>query len=106
MFKMKYKIVITTVGNKKDAQDLAKKIVSSKLGACVQISKIKSYYSWKGNLEMSDEFRLVIKTIASKYNLLQNFILKNSKYDLPQIVSVNISKGYNKYLRWIDGELK
>ena len=103
---MKYIIVITTVGSKKDAENLAKKIVSLKLGACVQINKIKSYYSWKGNLEMSGEFRLMIKTIKGKYNLLQNFIIKNSKYDLPQIIAVNIEMGYNKYLNWIDRGLK
>ena len=63
---MKYIIVITTAGNKKDAKDLAKKIVSQKLGACVQINEIGSYYSWKGKLESSNEFRLMIKTKESK----------------------------------------
>ncbi|MEK6925969.1 MAG: divalent-cation tolerance protein CutA [Nanoarchaeota archaeon] len=103
---MKYIIVITTVGSKKDAEELAKKIVSSKLGACVQINEIKSYYAWKGNLEMSGEFRLMIKTTDDKYNLLQEFIIKNSEYDLPQIIAVNIEKGYDKYLNWIKEELK
>ena len=103
---MEHIIVITTVGNEEDAEDLAKKIVSSKLGACVQINKIKSYYAWKGNLERSDEFRLMIKTTKSKYGLLQKFIIKNSKYDTPEIISVNIENGYNEYLKWIDKELK
>ena len=103
---MEYIIVITTVGNEGDAEDLAKKIVSSKLGACVQINKIKSYYAWKGNLERSDEFRLMIKTTKSKYGLLQKFIIKNSKYDTPEIIFVNIENGYNEYLKWIDKELK
>lgn len=103
---MNYIIVITTAGNKKDAEDLARKIVFSKLGACAQISKIKSFYRWKGSLESSNEFRLMIKTTDSKYDLLQNFIIENSKYDLPQIVSVNVEKGYSKYLNWIDEETK
>ena len=103
---MEHIIVITTVGNEEDAEDLAKKIVSSKLGACVQINKIKSYYAWKGNLEMSGEFRLMIKTTKSKYDLLQKFIVKNSKYDTPEIISVNIESGDDEYLKWIDKELK
>src|SRR3989344_8517689 len=85
IFKMKFIIVITTVGNKKDAEELAEKIVSAKLGACVQISEIKSYYAWKGSLESSGEFKLMIKTMDKKYDLLKEFIIKNSKYDIPQI---------------------
>ncbi len=103
---MKYIIVITTVGSEKDAEDLAKKIISSKLGACVQIDEIKSYYNWKGNLEVSNEFRLMIKTTKNKYTLLQKFIIKNSKYDVPEVIAVNIEDGYDKYLKWIGEELK
>ena len=55
---------------------------------------------------MSGEFRLMIKTTKSKYGLLQKFIIKNSKYDIPEIISVNIENGYNEYLKWIDKELK
>ena len=103
---MKFIIVITTVGNKKDAEELAEKIVSAKLGACVQISEIKSYYAWKGSLESSGEFKLMIKTMDKKYDLLKEFIIKNSKYDIPQILAVNIGKGYDKYLDWVESELK
>ena len=103
---MKFIIVITTAGNKKDAEELAEKIVSAKLGACVQISEIKGYYAWKGSLEASEEFKLTIKTMDKKYNLLKEFIIKNSKYDLPQIVAINIEKGYDKYFDWAEGELK
>ena len=103
---MKNIIVITTVRSRNEAKELAKKIVLSKLGACVQVSKIKSYYKWKENLETSDEFRLMIKTVNKKYEALEKFILKNHKYDVPQIIAINISKGYDKYLNWINEETK
>jgi periplasmic divalent cation tolerance protein len=103
---MKYIAVITTVEREVDAQKLAEKIVKLKLGACAQISKIKSYYNWKGKIESSDEFRVIIKTVDGKYKALQDFIIKNSSYDLPQIIAVNIEKGSDKYLNWINEELK
>lgn len=103
---MKFIIVITTVGNKKDAEELAEKIVSAKLGACVQISEIKSYYAWKGSLDKAVEFKLMIKTLDKKYDSLKEFIIKNSKYDIPQIIVVDIMKGYDKYLDWVESELK
>ena len=103
---MKPIIVITTVENKKDAEELAGKIVNEKLGACVQISEIKSYYNWKEKLENSKEFRLMIKTFAEKFEELKEFIIKNNKYELPEIISINIEEGYDKYLDWMREELK
>ncbi|MFH1710769.1 MAG: divalent-cation tolerance protein CutA [Nanoarchaeota archaeon] len=97
-------MVYTTAENNKSAEKLARGIIDNKLGACVQISEVKSVYNWKGKQECSKEIKLSIKTTNKKYEELQNFIIKNSKYELPEIVSVDI-KGYKKYLNWIKGVL-
>ena len=102
---MAYLIVSTTVESKKDAEELAKKIVKAKLGACVHISNIKSFYNWKGNLEVSNEFKLDIKTSSNHYKKLGRFILDNHKYELPEITAIRFA-GYSKYLGWINGSLK
>lgn len=98
---MSYLIVNTTTANKKDAEILAKKIVSLNLGACVQISEVKSFYKWKGKTENTREFKLSIKTTKNIYKDLESFIIKNSKYELPEIVAIKINKGYKKYLNWL-----
>lgn len=95
-------IIYTTAENNKSAEKLAKGIIDNKLGACVQLSEVKSCYNWKGRQENSKEVKLSIKTSDKKYNELQNFIVKNSKYELPEIVAVKIEKGYKKYLTWIN----
>lgn len=46
---MNYCIVITTCAEKKEADSIAGQLVENKLAACVQISKITSYYTWKGD---------------------------------------------------------
>jgi len=102
---MRYYIVSTTLRNRKDAVELAEKIVKLKLGACVQISNIKSFYNWKGNLERKNEFKLDIKTTSKNHKKLGKFILENHKYDLPEIVVTEFT-GYNKYLNRIDEELR
>lgn len=99
-------IVITTTETEKEAEELAGKILNEKLGACVQISEIKSYYNWKGKLENSKEFKLMIKTIEEKYKEIEEFIIKNTKYKLPEIIAVNIEQGYDNYLNWIEEETK
>jgi len=102
---MGYIIVKTTVENLKDADELAKKIVEAKLGACVQIGEIKSFYRWKGKVETKKEFKLEIKTPSENYKKLRDFILENHKYETPEIIAVKINKGYDKYLNWIEGEI-
>ncbi|MBI2452408.1 divalent-cation tolerance protein CutA [Candidatus Pacearchaeota archaeon] len=98
---MEYLIVSTTIDNKKDAKRLARKIILAKLGACAQISKIKSYYKWKGKIEFNEEFKIEIKTLSKNYKKLENFIIKNHKYEVPEIISIKIIKGYKNYLNWI-----
>jgi len=94
-------IVYTTAENNKAAEELAKAILSNKLGACIQLTEVKSLYNWKGKQESSKEIKLSIKTTTKKYKELQSFIMKNSKYELPEIVSVKI-KGSKDYLNWMN----
>ena len=100
-----YVIVKTTEGSRKLASKLAKKIVKSSLGACVQVSKIDSFYSYKGEFCQDREFLLTIKTSKKFYKELTKFINKNHSYKLPQIVAVDITDGLSSYLRWIDKNL-
>ena len=100
--KMGYIIVTTTIENQKDADELAKKIIEVKLGACVQAWEIKSTYRWKGKIELKKEFKLEIKTPSENYSRLKEFIIENHKYEIPEIVAVKIKNGYGKYLNWIE----
>ena len=49
---MVYCIVLTTCPNEKEAKALALKLIKEKLAACVQLSPITSYYTWKGNIHI------------------------------------------------------
>ena len=103
---MTYLIVITTFKNKKSAESLARKIVEKKLGACIQISEIKSLYNWKGKFETPNEFKLEIKTSEDMYEKVEKFIIENHEYELPEIVTIKIDKGNKKYLGWVKENLK
>jgi len=45
-----YIVVLTTVGTKQFANDLAHSIVSARLAACVQMQAVQSVYRWKGEV--------------------------------------------------------
>lgn len=59
---MEYCIILTTCPNEKEAKTLASKLIKRKLAACVQLSSITSYYTWKGGTYNEPEIRLAIKT--------------------------------------------
>ena len=97
-----YCIVITTTRNAEDAETLAKKIVSEKLGACVQVQQIRSYYMWNGEACADAECLLLIKTKNVLYHQLEQFITANHSYDTPEIIQIPVEAGSVKYLNWID----
>ncbi len=99
-----YCIVLTTTATAEQAESLAKRIVTARLGACVQVSPIKSYYVWQQEARADAEFLLMVKTRTAQYADLESFIRTNHDYETPEIVQVPIAAGLPAYLSWIDGE--
>ena len=102
---MKYCCVLSTVPNIKKARQLAGLLVSRRLAACVQILPgLESHYRWRGKKETSKEVLLLIKTKTSSYKKLEEILLKNHPYEVPEIICLPITQGNKAYLNWIDGE--
>jgi periplasmic divalent cation tolerance protein len=99
---MEYCIILTTCPDNKEAKTLASKLIKEKLAACVQLSPITSYYTWKGDTHTDPEVRLLIKTRTKLYGLVEQFIKQNHSYEVPQIVQITINDGSDEYLDWID----
>ena len=99
---MAYCIILTTCPNNEEANTLASKLINKKLAACVQLSSITSYYTWKGDIHTDPEIRLLIKTRARLYESVEQFIKQHHSYEVPQIVQIPIMDGSAEYLDWID----
>ncbi|MFZ3384171.1 MAG: divalent-cation tolerance protein CutA [Candidatus Methanoperedens sp.] len=97
-----YSVVITTTGNKEDAEKIAKALLNEKLAACIQVTQIKSYYTWKGNVNIDDEHLLLVKCKASDYSEIEKCIKANHSYEIPEIILLPISTGLPAYLGWIN----
>ena len=96
------RILMTTLPDATQANALARRLVSGKLAACVNIlPKMTSIYAWQGKLEQSEEHLLLIKTEQHRVAALQNAIREAHPYELPEIVVVPIVSGYKPYLNWI-----
>jgi periplasmic divalent cation tolerance protein len=97
-------LVQTTTASEAQAETLARLIVEARLGACVQIQPIKSFYRWKGELCAEPEWQLSIKTRQARFEALAQFITAHHDYETPEIVQLAITAGSAAYLRWLDGE--
>jgi periplasmic divalent cation tolerance protein len=96
------KIILTTTGSREEAKKIARSLVDRKLAACVNIvGPIESIYRWKGAVETSEEFLVVIKTTSLAYERVRDFIRMVHSYEMPECIQLSIEDGLPKYLEWI-----
>lgn len=105
MNKIMYIIIKTTTQTKEEAQKIMQILLNKKLAACIQVKEIESFYIWEGQFNNDKEYELSIKTKNTLYKEIEKEILTNHSYKVPQILVINISDGYNEYLKWINEEL-
>jgi periplasmic divalent cation tolerance protein len=94
-------LVLTTVGTKQFANDLAHSMVRARLAACVQMHAVESVYRWKGEVRGEPEWVLAIKTTKERYAELEQYIRANHSYETPEIVRMAIAGGSREYLAWV-----
>lgn len=97
-----YCVVQTTLASEAEAAALARQIVQARLGACVQLQAIKSFYVWQNQAHEEAEWQLSIKTRSAHYPALQAFIVAHHPYETPEIVQLPIMAGSAAYLAWVD----
>lgn len=96
-------VVQTTLPSEAQAAELARAIVSARLGACVQVQAIRSFYVWQERAHDETEWLLAIKTRRALYPQLEAWLLEHLPYDTPEIICLPIVMGSTDYLAWVDG---
>lgn len=96
------KIVMTTVSNLDDAEELSRELVNSGYSPCVNlIRNVKSVYLWKGKLNTDDEIILFIKTDDEGHVI--DFLKKNHPYETPEIIILHGDIPDSSYSEWFRG---
>lgn len=94
----------TSVSSIEEAESIAQKLVENKLAACVQFFPIKSIYRWKGKIEKSEEYVLIIKTSSSRRDLIVKTLQRLHSYELPEIVVLEKDFVTEEYSFWVEFE--
>jgi periplasmic divalent cation tolerance protein len=98
-------LVFTNMSDRNAALELARALVERRLAACVNVlNGCTSIYRWQGALEQADEFPVLIKTRAARYEELEAAIRSLHPYELPEIVAVPVVHGLPDYLDWVTEE--
>ena len=99
-------VVLSTCGSPEEAGKIARELVSQRLAACVSIVPgVRSLYHWKGALEDSQEMLLLIKSTRELFPRLKTELSRIHSYEVPEIVTLPVEDGAERYLAWMDAEL-
>jgi periplasmic divalent cation tolerance protein len=100
---MKPIIILCTAPSLEVAKSLCKKLVESSFVACGQILPgITSIYTWEQKYHEESEILMLLKTTESNFKSIEEFILTNHPYSVPEIISISIADITPKYANWLN----
>jgi periplasmic divalent cation tolerance protein len=100
------RIVYITAPSHAVASKLSHKLVMDGIVACVNIiPQVTSVYKWDGKIvEDAQEVLMIVKTTRGRLDDLMRVLDDEHPYDVPELISVPIWEGSEKYLKWISDE--
>ncbi len=101
------RLVLSTTSSREEAEKIANALVENRLAACVQIlGPMRSIYRWKGAVENTEEFLLLMKTTATSLAGLRRELQKLHSYEVPECVEISIESGLPAYMHWIEESVR
>jgi periplasmic divalent cation tolerance protein len=99
-------VIMCPCPDKATATKLADGLVEEQLAACVNILPgIRSVYRWQGRVCNDAEVLMVIKSLLSRFDALETWLLDQHPYDVPEIVALPVSRVSGEYLAWIESSV-
>ncbi len=99
-------VVFSTCSSGEEAERIARRLIETRLAACVTVLPgARSFYWWKGTIEDSSEWFLVIKSRRDLFRRLQAELGKAHSYEVPEVLALSVVDGAQAYLDWLEAEL-
>jgi periplasmic divalent cation tolerance protein len=99
-------LLLTTAPSAEVGARLARTVVEERLAACVNlVPGIRSIYRWAGAVQEDDEVLLLIKTRQDRVDALSRRVHELHPYELPELITIGILGGSERYLEWVREEV-
>ena len=96
------KFFYITTPNKKEAEQIAKKLLDKKLIACANvIHNVNSYFVWKNKVQNSKEIIICGKTTLTNQKKIIHAVKSLHSYSVPCVIFFDIKNGNKDFLKWI-----
>ncbi len=94
--------MLTTTGSEEEAGAIADALLERRLAGCVQvIGPVQSRFWWEGRIDTAREWLCLVKTTADRYDGVEAAIREHHSYDVPEILTLPVSRGSHDYLEWL-----
>ena len=104
---VQYLQVQTTTDSRAEAMELSRAAVEARLAACAQVAgPVASIFWWDGALERAEEWLVLLKLPADRFDELAAFLTERHSYDEPEIIALPIVAGSTSYLNWMREETR
>ena len=96
------KFFYITASNKKEAEQIVKKLLDKRLIACANvISHVNSYFVWKNKIQNSKEIIICGKTTPKNQKKIIKVVKSVHSYSVPCVIFFDIKNGNRDFLKWI-----
>lgn len=97
-----YRIVWVTVDSYEQARQIARVMLSERMAAsCNILPGVTSLAMWNDDITEVQEFLLLIKTSAQMLPNVESRIKELHAYDIPEVISINMSQVNERYMQWM-----
>lgn len=100
-------VVLSTCSSFEESETVARRLLEKRLAACVTaVPGARSFYHWRGAIEDSSEWLLVIKSRRDLFAALRAELEAVHSYEVPEVLALPVVDGAPNYLSWLDAELR
>ena len=100
--KEKALLLLCNAPNCKTAERIGENLLAARVAACVNIlPACRSIYRWEGKVERGEEFPILVKTTAARFDAACAIITAAHPDEVPEVIAVEIGAGLPAYLNWV-----
>ena len=102
------RVILVTCGTLREARRIARAAVEARFAACgnVVLNPVESVYRWKGKVETSREYLLIMKSTTRRLSELERVVRSMHSYDVPEFLVLPVVSGSDEYLGWLIESVK